>query len=231
MMDEIRGEAARRIVAAQKETETPPSAPPETARLRKEVARLRRLVERHEQERVTLQTLIDSVPDYLWVKDVDSNFVIANKAVTDDNRTADRNVLIGLNDFALHPRERAQEFRDAEQRVVRTGQPIVDLEEMIVNTQGSSRWLLTTKTPLRNSRGEIIGVVGISRDITQRKRDDELRAGEAQILEMIAMNAPLEDVLDRLMRVAEAQLQGIYCSTLLLDRSGTRLRDGAGPSL
>jgi diguanylate cyclase (GGDEF)-like protein/PAS domain S-box-containing protein len=208
-----------------------PHSTDEAARLREEIARLNRLVEEHAQERVSLQALVDSVPDYLWVKDVDSAFVVANKAVSDDNRTPDRTSLIGLTDFALHPRERAQKFFDAEQSVVRTGQAVVDLEEMIVNTEGATRWLLTTKTPLRDKSGEIIGVVGISRDITQRKRDDALRAGEAQILEMIAMNAPLEDVLDRLMRVAEAQLEGVHCSTLLLDRSGTRLRDGAGPSL
>jgi diguanylate cyclase (GGDEF)-like protein len=90
---------------------------------------------------------------------------------------------------------------------------------------------LTTKTPLRNHNDKIIGVVGISRDITARKRAEAVRAGEAQILEMIAMNAPLNEVLERLMRVAEAQLDGIICSTLLLDEDGVHLRDGAGPSL
>jgi diguanylate cyclase (GGDEF)-like protein/PAS domain S-box-containing protein len=217
--------------AAREDGRPPRAAQEESARLREEVRRLSRLVEEHAQERVSLQALIDSVPDYLWVKDVDSNFVVANKAVTDDNRTADRNSVIGINDFALHPRERAQKFFDAEQHVVRTGEAVVDIEEMIVNTEGHSRWLLTTKTPLRDERGQVIGVVGISRDITERKRADALRAGEARILEMIAMNAPLEDVLDALMRVAEAQLDGIVCSTLLLDVDGVHLRDGAGPSL
>src|SRR5581483_11310759 len=105
-------------------TEAPHSTD-EAARLREEIARLNRLVEEHAQERVSLQALVDSVPDYLWVKDVDSAFVVANKAVSDDNRTSDRTSLIGLTDFALHPRERAQKFFDAEQSVVRTGQAVV----------------------------------------------------------------------------------------------------------
>jgi diguanylate cyclase (GGDEF)-like protein/PAS domain S-box-containing protein len=229
-MDEVRGKAAHRVAMGRGETETAQPAEDEREALREEVSRLRRLVDEQVEERVSLQALIDAVPDYLWVKDVNSAFQVANKAILDDNWRPEGTV-IGLDDFALHPRERAQKFFDAEQNVVRTGRSVIDLEEMIVNTDGMIRWLLTTKTALRNKHGEIVGVVGISRDITGRKRADELRAGEARILEMIATNAPLGDVLDSLMRVAEAQLDGIVCSTLLLDKDGLHLRDGAAPSL
>ena len=74
-------------------------------------------------------------------------------------------------------------------------------------------------------------LVGVSRDITTRKLADALRDGQAQVLEMIAMNAPLEDVLDRLMRLVESQLTGIFGSVLLVDEDGTRLRLGAAPNL
>ena len=90
---------------------------------------------------------------------------------------------------------------------------------------------MTTKVPLRNDRDEIFGVAGISRDITERKLADALRDGQAQILQMIAMNAPLEDVLDRLVRLVESQLTGIFGSILLVDEDGTRLRLAAAPSL
>ena len=92
-------------------------------------------------------------------------------------------------------------------------------------------WMSTTKVPLRNERDEIFAVAGISRDITERKLAEALRDGQAQILEMIAMSAPLEDVLDRLIRLIESQLTGIFVSVLLLDDDGTRLRHGAAPSL
>ena len=108
---------------------------------------------------------------------------------------------------------------------------MIDMEECVFDASGGKTWILTTKVPLRNDRGEIFGVAGISRDITERKLADALRDGQAQILEMIAMSAPLEDVLDRLVRLIESQLSGIIGSVLLLDEDGRLLRHGAAPSL
>ena len=75
------------------------------------------------------------------------------------------------------------------------------------------------------------GLVGIARDITERKNADTFRNGQSQILEMIALSAPLGEVLDRLMRLIEDQLIGIFGSVLLLDQDGQHLRHGAAPSL
>ncbi|MFZ1963889.1 MAG: EAL domain-containing protein [Roseiarcus sp.] len=177
-------------------------------------------------ERVSLQALIDRLPDNLWVKDVDSRFVISNQATATRMGIAGSAQLMGKTDLELLPHEFAQKFYADEQEIVRTGQPMIDMEEYFFNT-----WILTTKVPLRNDRGEIFGVAGISRDITERKLADALRDGQAQILRMIAMNAPLEDVLDRLVRLIESQMKGIFGSILLVDGDGTRLRIGAAPSL
>ena len=87
---------------------------------------------------------------------------------------------------------------------------MIDAEEFIVDASGARKWFLSTKVPLRNDRNEIFGLVGIARDITERKRADVLRDGQSQILQMIAMSAPLEDVLDHLMHLVESQLTGIY---------------------
>jgi diguanylate cyclase (GGDEF)-like protein len=114
---------------------------------------------------------------------------------------------------------------------MRSGQPLIDKEECILDAKGNTKWVLSTKVPLRNERGEIFGLVGIARDFTGRKQADILRDGQAQILEMIALNAPLGEVLDRLMRLVEAQLTGIFGSVLLLDKDGQHLRHGAAPSL
>jgi diguanylate cyclase (GGDEF)-like protein len=134
--------------------------------------------------------------------------------------------LVGKTDLELLPPELAQKFFADEQEIVRTGRPMIDMEEYFFNT-----WILTTKVPLRNEHNEIFGVAGISRDITERKLADTLRDGQAQTLEMIAMSAPLEDVLDRLMRLIESQVTGIFGAVLLVDDDGTRLRLGAAPSL
>lgn len=68
-------------------------------------------------------------------------------------------------------------------------------------------------------------------DVTERNRGDQLRRGQAQLLEMIARGAPLSDTLDRLMLLIESQSEGVYCSVLLLDEDGISIRPASGPSL
>ncbi|MCZ8548402.1 EAL domain-containing protein [Mesorhizobium qingshengii] len=182
-------------------------------------------------ERISLQTLIDWVPDYLWVKDRESRFVVVNSALAADSGRDKTRDMIGLTDFDLHAPELAQKFRLIEQNVLNSGQPVIDEEEFIVDASGTGKWLSSTKVPLRNAQNEILGLVGIAHDITARKQADVLRNGQAHILEMIAMSAPLEAVLDRLMRLVESQLTGIFGSVLLLDKDGRHLRHGAAPSL
>jgi diguanylate cyclase (GGDEF)-like protein/PAS domain S-box-containing protein len=196
--------------------------------LRRENQRLRRLLDERTDERFSLQALIDSLPDNLWVKDVESRFVISNKITATRIGVAGPTDLIGKTDLELLPLELAEKFFADEQRIVQTGQPLMDMEEYAWGTQ---KWISTTKVPLRDDRNEIIGVMGISRDITERRQADALRDGQAKILEMIATSAPLDAVLDHLTRLVESQLAGIFGSVLLLDKDGARLRHGAAPSL
>ena len=179
-------------------------------------------------DRLSLQALIDELPDNLWVKDVNSRFIIANQVTADRIGVAGPQDLIGKTDFELLPKELAQKFYDDEQQIVRSGQPMVDMEEI---AWGLKQAISTTKVPLRNERNEIFGVAGISRDITERKLADALRDGQAQILEMIAMSAPLDKALERLVLLVESQFKGIVGSVLLLDETGSRLRSGAAPNL
>lgn len=118
-----------------------------------------------------LRTLIDSVPDYLFVKDVDSRFIVANPAVATDLGVAVRE-LIGKTDFDLHSRECAEKFFADEQAVIASGEPIIDTEEFVITASGQKKWLATSKLPLRAPNGTISGIVGVCRDITERKRVD-----------------------------------------------------------
>jgi diguanylate cyclase (GGDEF)-like protein/PAS domain S-box-containing protein len=179
-------------------------------------------------ERLSLQALIDRLPDNLWVKDVNSRFVIANQATATRIGVASPADLVGKTDLELLPLELAEKFFADEQQIVRTGQPVIDQEEI---AWGLKQAISTTKVPLRNERNEIFAVAGISRDITERKRADALRDGQAQILEMIAMSDPLGEVLERLVLLIESRLKGIVGSILLLDETGGSLCYGAAPSL
>ena len=182
-------------------------------------------------ERISLQTMIDWVPEYLWVKDTQSRFVLVNKAIATDNGRVGPKDMLGLSDVEIHGPELAREFFECEQNLMHSGQPMIDREELIVDSKGNKKWLLSTKIPLRDESGEIFGLVGIARDITERKKADALRDEQAQILEMIALSVPLVEVLDRLMRLVESQLNGIFGSVLLLDQDGEHLRHGAAPSM
>jgi diguanylate cyclase (GGDEF)-like protein/PAS domain S-box-containing protein len=183
-------------------------------------------------ERKLLKAMIDQVPDYLFVKDLHGRFVMANQAVVHIHGFDTPGQLIGKNDFDLHDAETAALFFDIEQNVIHSNRAMVDMEELVVDANtGAKKWLSTTKVPMRNEDNVVVGLVGISRDITARKKDDLLRDEQAAVLEMIALNLPLEAVLDRLVLLMESQLDGVFGSILLLDETGQHLRHGAAPTL
>ena len=181
--------------------------------------------------RLSLQTLIDWVPDNLWVKDSKSRFVIANKATALRMGFEDPEDLIGKTDLELCAPEIARKYFADERRVIETGQPMIDKEEYAAGALNRKTCISTTKVPLRNGSDEIFGIVGVSRDITERVRADAARDEQGAIVEMIATSVPLETVLDRIVRAIESQLPGLSASILLVDEDGLHLRHGAAPSL
>jgi PAS domain S-box-containing protein len=101
----------------------------------------------------------------------------------------------------------------------------------IVLPDGTIKHLHSMARPVRDESGELAEVVGTLMDVTERKRAEALRDGESHVLEMIARDAPLEKILEELVRVVEAQFAGLLCSVLLLDEDGQHVRHGAAPSL
>jgi PAS domain S-box-containing protein len=106
-----------------------------------------------------------------------------------------------------------------------------DVDFRIVLPGGAIKYVRSTGHPVRNISGDLVEYVGTSIDVTERKRAEALRDGESRILEMIARDAPLEEILENLVRVVEAQFAGLLCSVLLLDEDGQHVRHGAAPSL
>jgi PAS domain S-box-containing protein len=101
----------------------------------------------------------------------------------------------------------------------------------IILPGGRIKHLHSISHPVMDELGQIIEIVGTLMDVTERKRAEALRDGESRILEMIARDAPLEEILERLVRVVEAQFAGMFCSVLLLDNDEQHVRHGAAPSL
>ncbi len=106
-----------------------------------------------------------------------------------------------------------------------------ELEFRILLPGGTVRYIHTVGHPVVSASGDLLQFVGSSVDVTERKRAEALRDGEIRILEMIARDAALEEILENLVRVVEAQFAGLLCSVLLLDEDGKRARHGAAPSL
>ncbi|WP_263784781.1 response regulator [Salinibacter grassmerensis] len=142
-------------------------------------ARTEALREREE----ILRTLIDHLPQAIYVKDADGRFVVAN-AYTAQLVGADApSNLTGRTDFDFYPDEYAPEYYADEQEVVETGRPIIDQEETIVPPSGEERVALTTKVPLVGDHGDVHRIVGITYDITERKEmERELRAARQEAL-------------------------------------------------
>jgi PAS domain S-box-containing protein len=133
-----------------------------------------------------LRTLIDNLPDLVFVKDTESRFVINNTAHLRALRATTQEEVVGKTDFDIFPHDLAAQYYADEQAVVQTGQPLANREEQYIDPTGEMRWLSTTKVPLRDSQGEIVGLVGVSRDITEHRRDEEVR--ERRLVEMAILN-------------------------------------------
>jgi PAS domain S-box-containing protein len=116
-----------------------------------------------------LDTFMETVPDRIYFKDLKSRITRANHAHATRLGLGSPSEEIGKTDFDFFPEEQARPKYKQEQEIIRTGQPILGVEEF----DGVGHWALTTKMPLRDEHGHIVGTFGISRDITELKRTQE----------------------------------------------------------
>ena len=126
-----------------------------------------------EEERNLLRSVIDSLPIHIYVKDREGRFTVVNEELArffHMNSPAD---VAGKSDFDFFPRGLAESFRAEEQAILCTGEAIVNRETRVTDERGKDRWILTVKVPFRDSRGNIVGLVGATRDITQSKEAEE----------------------------------------------------------
>lgn len=134
-----------------------------------DITERRNMADALEQERDLLRTLIDNLPDYISVKDVHSRFITANLAAAHIMGAEDVETLLGKTDADFCSPELAAEYRADEEDLMRTGQPLVNKEESRTDASCVRRTILTSKFPLKDSRGAVFGLVAISRDITDRR--------------------------------------------------------------
>jgi PAS domain S-box-containing protein len=150
---------------------------------KRQSARYLKLQQMLESQHALLQTLIDNIPDLIFQKDREGRFVIANRSLANVVGLRDPKELIGKTDREVFPSEIAQNFMSDDRAVIETGQPRQNIEEPVVSASGSVTWVLTTKVPLLDEAGKVTGLLGIGRDITQRKELEEKNKQLATLVE------------------------------------------------
>lgn len=135
-----------------------------------DITDIRKAEEALSKERNLLRTLIDNIPDVIYVKDKDGKYITVNKAFTDLIGEED---LVGKTAFDIMPEEKAKTIQTVENSIFQTGEPVLAKEVFFGGVGGKDIWMLKTTVPLRNESGEIFGLLGINRDITERKLAEE----------------------------------------------------------
>jgi diguanylate cyclase (GGDEF)-like protein/PAS domain S-box-containing protein len=149
-------------------------------------------------DRYLLDALMEHIPDAVYFKDAKSRFIRMSRSLAARCGLEDPAEAIGKTDFDLFSGEHAQEAFADEQRLLQTGEPLVGIEERETWEDGREAWVSTTKVPLRDRNGDIVGLFGISRDITERKLDEQRLAEQASQLEVQARELERLTLVDEL---------------------------------
>lgn len=149
-------------------------------------------------EHELLRSLMDNMPDSIYFKDLDSRFTRINRALADAFGLGDPSEAIGKTDADFFTEEHARQAYEDEQEVIRTGQAMVGKREKETWPGGRETWVSTTKVPLRDDAGRIIGTFGMSRNITERIRADQALRESEDLL-----RATLESTADGILVVDE----------------------------
>lgn len=148
----------------------------------RDIAARQRAEEQLAQERNLLRSLIDAIPDSIYVKDLQGRYVLDNLAHRRFLRLENLEELAGRTVADLFPKEMAELYAEDDRTVISTGEPLLNREEPSVTPEGTLIWLATTKVPLRDLKGAFQGLVCVSRDVSERKAAEEkLRAFTAQL--------------------------------------------------
>ena len=144
-----------------------------------------------DHEHKLLYALMDSIPDYIYFKDCHSRFIRCNRAYAQLVGLSNPKDIAGKMDYDFFPKEMASRYFSDEKKLFKSGKPIINREEQVKKSGGKLLWVSSTKVPLFNEEGKIEGLVGIGREITQRKKAEEEKT---QLEEQLMQSQKLESL-------------------------------------
>ncbi|PYJ02713.1 MAG: hypothetical protein DMF00_00760 [Verrucomicrobia bacterium] len=183
-----------------------------------------------------LHSILSDMGDAVIVADKDENFLVFNPAAERmfGAGATKTNASEWSHRYGLYLPDKVTPFPHEQLPLIRSihGEEVNNVEVFVRHEKAPHGiWTRITGRPLRDSNGELLGGVIVCRDITEVKEEEVFRAGQSRVLEMIAADAPLADVLTSLVILMEGQAEGLRCSILLLNRDGKHVRHGAAPNL
>jgi PAS domain S-box-containing protein len=140
-----------------------------TQELAHEVDEHKKTEEALQRERNLFRTLIDHLPDAIYVKDRQGRKTISNVEDVRILGKQSESEVLGKTDYDFYPADTAANYFAVDQHIIQTGQSVLNHEECIKEDDGAERWLLTSKLPLRDEQNNIIGLVGVVRDMTEQR--------------------------------------------------------------
>jgi len=143
------------------------------------------------QEHKLLRTLIDNLPDHVFAKDLQHRFLLANVAAARALGAPSPESIIGKTDRDLIPGPYCDEFVAEEDKIFNSGQAMIAKEVMVPLEEGKAEWLSSTKVPIKDERGDVVGLVGLNRHITDRMRAVIARRELEQRLHNIIESVPV----------------------------------------
>ncbi len=162
----------------------------EVAGLRRKIAALEEIERKCLQERILLRTLINNLPDAIYAKDASCRKTMANPADVHNMGLQSETDVLGKNDFELFPKDVAEGFFADDQSVIQSGKAVLNREEYFIDEDGKKHWLMTSKLPLKDEGGKIVGLIGIGRDITERKNVEEALRHEKAFMDALMDSVP-----------------------------------------
>jgi PAS domain S-box-containing protein len=185
-----------------------------TCGISREITELKRMEEQLANERNVLRSVIDNLPDLIFLKDVEGRYLLDNAAHQRWLRASDASEVLGRTVHDFYPDELAGEFHADDEEIVRSGQALFNHEERIIDAEGTARWVLTTKIPWRGDDGTIHGLVCIARDVTEQKQSEEnlrqayadlARSREELLTAMEKLQAAHQQLRDVQLQLVEAE--------------------------